>query len=357
MTEPQTSQRARRGESDAKGAERAGLVSRATFDRLFTLASLWLLTGVFLDARSHVHGGPESFFTLEHAAFYTAAAALAALLGGTAYANRTRGADWREVLPTGYRLAALGVALFFLGGVADMLWHETFGIEANIEALLSPAHLLLIGSGVLFLSGPARAAWARGLPNGLVAQLPAVLSLTATFSMLTFAMMYAHPVLDPVGAAAAGEHAHGGAALPATVGHELGVLSVVVQSALLAGVLLVTSRRFGDELATGAYALVLTGNAGLMALVAGGHVAYVAAWAAAGLLADGLARRLDLGRPRHLRAFASAVPATLFAGYFLVVALTGGIAWSVHLWTGAIALSGLVGLLLSYVAVPSARAA
>lgn len=42
-----------------------------------------------------------------------------------------------------------------------MLWHSRFGIEAGIEALLSPTHLVLALGGMLMVSGPLRAAGFR----------------------------------------------------------------------------------------------------------------------------------------------------------------------------------------------------
>lgn len=47
----------------------------------------------------------------------------------------------------------VGIALFGVAGVGDMAWHEVFGIEANVEALLSPTHLLVIVGAGLFVSG------------------------------------------------------------------------------------------------------------------------------------------------------------------------------------------------------------
>jgi hypothetical protein len=48
--------------------------------------------------------------------------------------------------------------------------------------------------------------------------------------------------------------------------------------------------------------------------------------------------------------FAFAVPATLYGTYFATLGLfVGHVWWAVHLWVGAIALAGLVGLLVSCV--------
>jgi hypothetical protein len=55
---------------------------------------------------------------------------------------------------------------------------------------------------------------------------------------------------------------------------------------------------------------------------------------------------------RAARLFAFALPALLFAFYFVAARLIG-IWWAVHLWAGAIILSGLMGWLVSYLLLPS----
>src|ERR687898_883364 len=55
----------------------------------------------------------------------------------------------------------VGAGIFAASGVGDLIWHLLFGIEAWMEALLSPTHVgLTLGVGLL-VSGPWRAAWLR----------------------------------------------------------------------------------------------------------------------------------------------------------------------------------------------------
>jgi hypothetical protein len=56
-----------------------------------------------------------------------------------------------------------------------------------------------------------------------------------------------------------------------------------------------------------------------------------------------------------LRLFAFAAPVVSNSMYFLGLFAIKGIAWSVHLWMGPIVMAGIVGLLLSYVLVPSQK--
>src|SRR5262249_15307825 len=57
-------------------------------------------------------------------------------------------------------------------------------------------------------------------------------------------------------------------------------------------------------------------------------------------------------RVRPLRIAAFAVPAIYFLLYFLTLALTGGVAWAIHLWLGAPVMAGILGVLLSSLLVP-----
>ena len=47
-----------------------------------------------------------------------------------------------------------------------MIWHEIFGVETGVEALLSPTHLMLALGGSLMVSGPFRVWLASALRPG-----------------------------------------------------------------------------------------------------------------------------------------------------------------------------------------------
>ncbi|HSE45781.1 MAG TPA: hypothetical protein VLA89_10700 [Gemmatimonadales bacterium] len=49
----------------------------------------------------------------------------------------------QRALPVGYGLSGLGALIFAAGGMTDLIWHTIFGIEAHVEALLSPTYLVL----------------------------------------------------------------------------------------------------------------------------------------------------------------------------------------------------------------------
>jgi hypothetical protein len=303
--------------------------------------------GLFLDGWAHTHGGvDQSFFTPWHAVFYAGYVAVASVLAASLLRNHARGYPWLRAVPAGYEPSLLGALIFAVGGMSDLIWHTLFGIEAGVEALLSPTHLALaLGLG-LIASGPVRAAWQRSWPvSGWAAQGPMLLALTSTLSVLAFFTEYAHPL---VYVAAGAGHPHGGA-----VG--LGVASILLQTGVLMATILLAVR-FG-RLARGALTLIVTLNAAAMgclnfssyypwALVVGAGVA--------GVLVDAFYARLhpSATRPAAWRVFAFTLPATFYLCYFLALMVTEGIAWSVHLWVGSIVLAGIAGWLLSYLLVP-----
>ncbi len=114
-----------------------------------------------------------------------------------------------------------------------MIWHMLFGIEAGVEALLSPTHLALgLGQG-LIVSGPLRAAWRRPEPaTAWATQVPVLLALTLTLSVLTFFTMYAHPLVHPAA----------GAGSPHAGSETMGVAGILLQTGLLMGTTLFVVR-------------------------------------------------------------------------------------------------------------------
>jgi hypothetical protein len=110
------------------------------FDWAIILASLWFLAGQFLDGWAHnnLASSLETFFTPWHAVFYVGFFAVASVLVFTQVRNMQRGYPWTHALPNGYWLSLLGVMLFSVGGVGDMIWHTVFGIEAKLSVIPFP---------------------------------------------------------------------------------------------------------------------------------------------------------------------------------------------------------------------------
>jgi Tol biopolymer transport system component len=167
------------------------------FDWTATILCTLLIGGVYLDGWAHAHGKVDStFFTPWHAVLYSGFAIVGAFLILNLVRNRIKGYPWLDALPPGYSVSLLGVIIFAVGGVLDMIWHILFGIEQSVDALLSPTHLMLALGIVLMVTGPLRAAWLRfpgDKVDGSVKLFPAVLSIALVLSLFAFLTEYAHP--------------------------------------------------------------------------------------------------------------------------------------------------------------------
>ena len=307
------------------------------------LLGLWMIGGVHLDAWAHHQSDIETFFTPWHGVLYSGFLLLAGVLLGTLARNVLRGQPWRTALPGAYWLSLAGAGLFMAGGVGDLLWHTLFGIEVNIEALLSPPHLVLAAGGGLMATGPLRAAWARlSLRPRLVELLPALLSLGSLLALLTFFVAFASPLADAnlVGGDAP--------ANPETLflSQSVGVAGVVIQAVLMTGIALLAARRWC--LPFGSLSLVL-GLAALLTVSVHENWYLAPGALLTGLAADGLLGWLQrqTDPTRSQRVLGVVLPTLFFVFYFAAVALVSGLWWSVHLWAGATVLASATGWLLS----------
>jgi len=322
------------------------------FDWVMSVLCGLFLGGLFLDGWAHTHGRVDNtFFTPWHAVLYSGYLLVALFLFGTTGWNRRRGFAWLRALPPGYEWSLVGVLLWVPGGLADLLWHEIFGFEASVDALLSPPHLVLALGYGLMASGPLRAAWRR--PDRWSGRwsrvLPALLSVIFLLSLITFFTQIAHPIANLWGHGM-GPSNRGIASLAA----ELGVTGLLLEAMILTGAILLLVRRF--VLPFGALTVMIGINAALMGVLyeRGEYpVAQVLAMVGAGLITDLLLRLLEPGRGKvRLRVFAFAVPTMPCLLYFIVLRLVDGLWWTIHLTGGTIVLAGLLGWLLSYVAAP-----
>ncbi len=316
------------------------------FDMFMIILTSWFVGGLHLDGWAHSHIPQlETFFTPWHAVLYSGYLVCAVAIVGVVAINHSRGYSWRQAIPAGYELSLLGVPLFLIGGVADMIWHILFGIEANTSALLSPTHLVLAFSGVLIVSGPFRAAWRRSDTSSSWATLfPMLLSLLATYSFFTFFTEYAHSFVRIWLVTQASND----------IEKSLGIAGILLQTGLLMGFVLLLVKRW--RLPFGALTFILTVNTAMVCVFSDQYRLVPAAFVA-GLAADLFIRFFNPSSARQdvLRLFAFLIPVILYLGYFTELITMDGTTWSIHLWLGSCILAGIVGLLLSYLLVPPQR--
>src|SRR6266567_4692307 len=167
--------------------------SDARFDWIMLAGAVWLVAGMAIDGWAHNTIRPliDTFFTPWHAILYSGYLATSALLAATLARNLSAGLTWREALPRGYGPAVVGVIVFGIAGLLDMVWHLVFGIEVDTGTLLSPTHLGLAIGGGLIISGPLQAGWLRAGDEPWSRHLPTIVSLAGLVTLLTFMTQYA----------------------------------------------------------------------------------------------------------------------------------------------------------------------
>lgn len=161
-------------------------------ENLITLfGGLWLTMGLFIDGYAHANiiEETEDFFTPWHAIFYSGFTFVAMWVGWLLY-KRQNARGIRSWIPDGYDWAVVGIVLFAIGGVSDLIWHTIFGVESDIDALLSPTHMLLLLGLILILAAPARSALRSDHPQPWITTF-SVIMLT---SLAAFFTTFARPI-------------------------------------------------------------------------------------------------------------------------------------------------------------------
>lgn len=314
-------------------------------ERALAFFGTWALIGLYLDGWAHIHDKPETFFSPWHGVLYSGVGAAVAYFGFREYVLRKPAVVSDTLLTVGFVIFAIGAGL-------DFVWHEIFGIEADLEALMSPTHLMLLTGGTLMLSYPARAAAARDESRtvSLGTFLPVVASLTLTAMLVMFFTQYfaafdwrALFVAEP------GEK---------ELWEIAGIGSVFVTNAIMLGATFVAVRRWDTPIGTFAilYGAMAFGVAGMDEFRPWRHVP---AMILAGLVADLLARRLrpSVDRRNQTVAFAMIVPFAIWSLWLVALHLTAGVRWSVDLWAGMVYLAVLEGLGLAVLAFPEGAGA
>ena len=300
--------------------------------------------GIHIDGWAHNHDRvDESFFTPWHAILYGTYVVVAFTVLRRIFAARAAGAPWREAIPPGYGATVAGIAVFFAGGVGDMVWHMAFGVEESLEALLSPTHLILATGGVLMATGPFIAGTRSGVP-GWRGAAPTVITSVALLSFIGFMTQYMHPMSQLWPVSDWVEGVPDAAELAAVIG----VAGFLWYATVLTAVTLVLHAR--ASLPVGAVGLLIAGSAAF-AVSQGDHYWLAVPALAAASMVEVLRSGLPGGRSAY-RLFAFVVPAVPVAIHLVALNLAFEVDWSVHLWAGTPVMAGLVGVLVSLVVVP-----
>lgn len=330
--------------------------SPTRLDWLITLAGVWIISGLFIDAHQHLFLAVESFLNPWHMTMYSGAVFAAVVLAAEAAPNYRRTGSFWKSLPPGYVQSAFGVAALLLGGAMDFAWHAAFGFEHQLDLLLSPPHLFLLTGLFFLITGPVRSGLLRRDAANLAGQLPMLISLGLAFEIIQFvtqygfypeALMRDHPL---------SQIAHPNEQFTLSVflfyRQALEIAIVIWQSLLLAASVLYLT--LTKRLHFGAIAIICVGEK----LWIGGELStdilelalVLLASLAAGLAGDLILAKLrpSAQRPNAFRLLGFVVPAAYFAAYFIfAVPLFGGTWWDASFVFGSIAEAGIVGVCIS----------
>ena len=312
-----------------------------------------MVVGLFLDGWAHDNQKPESFFTPWHGVLYSGFAAAAVFAVRGVHLRRAPGQHWRAAVPVGHGLTLVALALFAVGAVGDLIWHEALGIEVGVEALLSPTHLVLLAAGLVALSAPVRAAWREAVlaPPSLRAFLPVALSATLLVALVSFFLLYLSPFSNDAAGTAferfPGQLHDHPSANTAELQQLLGIASILMTSVLAAAPVAFLARRWITPRGTftllfGLWIALLVGVAEFA------QPSVIIVGIACGALADWL-----LERRFALPIVCGATAALLWLGYFAAYAIEeGAVAWSAELWSGSVFLATLLSTGIGFIAAP-----
>lgn len=306
--------------------------------RAIAFFGAWMVIGLYLDGWAHNAEKPETFFSPWHFILYSGF--------GAAVAYFTfRGAILKKRSDPD-RLTTVGLVLFIVGAVGDGVWHEIFGIEVDLEALLSPTHLALMIGGLMMLGIAYRGA-ERADPREDRADISLVVTMTLGAAVVMFFTQYFNAFrFEGLWPAPRGED----------IWEVHAVGSVFVTNAILLGMVFLLVRRWRTPRWTFALSFAALATANVALDGREGEWFHVPAAAIAGAVTDVLARRvrpnLDDARPGRL--FSVLVPLVVWSLWFLTLQIGGdGVHWAAELWTGTIILAVLQGTALGLLAFPT----
>ncbi len=304
-----------------------------------------VVLGGYADAWAHGHTNVDTFFTPWHGVLYTGVLLVMVFFGATIVRNWLKGYSLNRAVPAGYQLSLLGALLFPFGGMGDMTWHLIFGIETGLDAALSPTHLLMALAFGLVVSGPLRGRWrSREANQTYSSQVPMLVSICLTISTFTLIMQQVHPAIKLPMPSSVSSRA-------ADLDNMLTIVGIIVMTTIYMGFILLAVRRW--QLLPGSLTIILLPNLTLLSFMRDNYL-IIAAGLVIGLILDALLYFLkpSTNRAGMLHLFGFLMPVATFLVYFLTLMMVGRLNWSIHLWLGSTAVTGLTGWLVSYLILP-----
>ena len=322
-------------------------------DLVTMVLATWLMIGLFLDGYAHTNliDELESFFTPWHAVFYSGFLASSAWVAWIIYKNVVTGHPLRTAIPGGYGPTVLGLTIFALGGIGDGIWHTIFGVEAGIDALLSPTHFLMFLGGVLGLSTAIRTTRLRNMGESVASgdSLPLLISLLLITAAMAFFVAYVwipgQPTILEVPYSPASGDGQG------AVGYFIS--GMLVSTTVLLAPLIIVLRWWRPPVGTVALVWVLVNAAIALSFDLHFGVALVFGLTG-GAVGEAVRVVLKPGPSNRVGSLAlmTAVPVAAWSGFIVAYAVVGSIAWPPEIWVGSVILSGLAGAGLGWISLP-----
>jgi hypothetical protein len=307
----------------------------------------WLILGIFLDGFAHNHGIVESFFTPWHAVLYSGFLASAIWIFWLTYRNKIKlpSSSWIQAIPLGYGLGVVGIFVFLVGGICDMIWHLIFGIEVGIATLLSPTHLMLFSGALLILSSPFRTSWMtkKNTAPRFIELLPTLLSIALVMSIIAFFLMYAWAFNLNI------------FMLEEQDAQVRGIVDFLITTQLLVVPVFLLLKRW--KLPLGSITFLFVFETTLMAILFGFNgrsTASILIAIIAGIHGDFILRGFHKTNSSLLliRLFAFFNPIIIWSLFFINERIYYAMDWPPELWGGTIFLCGLCSLGMSILVIP-----
>ncbi len=326
-------------------------LSSLAFDWMFVGLAVLFMIGIMQDVWSHRTFGPDQSVLSEyHLLFYASAATMGFFLLWTHLQNVNKGFAWRYSLPIGYGFAFLGIVIFGITGVFDLIGHALWGFETGIEALTSPTHMLLFISGAVLTSAPMVAMFERQRRGGamsLINSIPGLLGFTNIIIAFTLMTQHLAPISGlPHMVQAVQETTNAG-----QVAVSAGVAGIYMQTAIIFGLLLWLIRHI--RLSRGSI-LVIFIIFGLMCSIQSGNGLMIMPLVLIGGIITEIMYYLLQPDPQDIlrfRSFGALAPIVFwlgFYGFFMLTNIGGGIWFTEYVWTGSVFHAGIIGLALAY---------
>lgn len=280
-------------------------------------------------------------------------------------AMRRHGESFFYVTPKPWRLLAIGIPLQMVGFVGDAIWHQVFGVEATIEGLFSPTHMLLTLGFLMVLGSLLYNFCYQTIPGSTLTwrqSWGAVVSLSALWFALHGLTHYVNawvnqwPLRESVAALGLSPELEVGFLQQYGPNWEFFTLipgggSMIVSTFFLLGLVLTLGRRYSWPLGT--WVIVFMSGALIAGVFYDPRLLLVAM--VLGVLLELLMVALNpVHNQRNARFLTILIPFTLFAVQMVGYHLLGEVTWSIHATTGMVAKAVVIGLVAGLIIMPPA---